>query len=74
MDLHSNEEHVSVDSRGRDNGLTRRNLNDMALHYTLSFAYFDNEDVVVDMALKPMFTHRERTARLGEEVFARVVF
>ena len=50
------------------------NSNAMALRYASAFAYYDDEDAVVDAALKSMFTHRERTAKLGAEFFARVVF
>ena len=33
-----------------------------------------SEDAVVEAARKTMFTHRERTALLGNEFFARVTF
>lgn len=48
--------------------------NAMALRFAAAFAYYGDgdEDRVVDAALKSMFTHSERTARLGCEFFARV--
>ena len=50
------------------------NSNAMALRYASIFAYYDREDEVVRAARKTMFTHRERTAHLGCEFFARVTF
>lgn len=50
------------------------NSNAMALRYASVFAYYDNEDDVVTAALKSMFTHRDKSAQLGAEFFARVVF
>ena len=51
------------------------NSNAMALRYAAMFGYVgDNEDTLVDYALKTMFTHREKTALLGNEFFARVVY
>ena len=50
------------------------NSNAMALRYASIFAYYDGEDEVVRAARKTMFTHRERTAHLGCEFFARVTF
>jgi ADP-ribosylglycohydrolase len=50
------------------------NSNAMALRYASIFAYYDSEDQVVDAALKSMFTHREQTALLGNEFFARVTY
>ena len=49
------------------------NSNAMALRYAAIFAYTDDEEAVVDAARKTMFTHREQTALLGNEFFARVV-
>ena len=46
----------------------------MALRYASVFSYFDNEEAVVDAARKAMFTHKEHTALLGGEFFARVTF
>lgn len=50
------------------------NSNAMALRYASVFAYYSTEEEAVDAALKTMFTHRERTAKLGCEFFARVVY
>jgi len=50
------------------------NSNAMALRYASAFAYYDTEEAVVDTAKKSMFTHRERTALLGCEFFARVTY
>ena len=50
------------------------NSNAMALRYASVFAYYDTEEEVVEGARKTMFTHRERTAHLGCEFFARVTF
>ena len=50
------------------------NSNAMALRYASAFAYFDTEEGVVNAAKKSMFTHRERTALLGCEFFARVTY
>lgn len=50
------------------------NSNAMALRYASIFASFDNEQDVVDVARKTMFTHREQTALWGNEFFARVTF
>lgn len=50
------------------------NSNAMALRYASVFSYYKTEDQVVDAALKSMFTHRERTARMGAEFFARVTY
>lgn len=50
------------------------NSNAMALRFASVFSYFETEDEVVDAALKTMFTHRERTALLGGEFFARVTY
>merc|ERR1712086_202197 len=48
--------------------------NAMALRYAAAFAYYDSEDAVVDVAIKAMFTHREHSALIGGEFFARVTF
>ena len=48
--------------------------NAMALRYASAFSYFDSEEAVVDAARKAMFTHKEHTALLGGEFFARVTF
>lgn len=48
--------------------------NAMALRFAAAFAYYNSETDVVDAAKKSMFTHAERTARLGCEFFARVTF
>jgi len=50
------------------------NSNAMALRYASVFAYYNTEAECVDAARKTMFTHRERTALLGNEFFARVVY
>merc|ERR1719491_681723 len=50
------------------------NSNAMALRYAAMFGYVGDEDTLVDYALKTMFTHREKTALLGNEFFARVVY
>ena len=50
------------------------NSNAMALRYSPAFAYYNTEGDVVDAARKTMFTHRERTAILGNEFFARVTY
>jgi len=54
------------------------NSNAMALRYAAMYAYVGggngDEDTLVDYALKTMFTHREKTALLGNEFFARVVY
>ena len=49
------------------------NSNAMALRYASMFAYYNTEDELVDAAKKTMFTHKEHTALLGNEFFARVV-
>ena len=46
--------------------------NAMALRFAAVFAYYQEEEEVVDAARKVMFTHRERTAVMGGEFFARV--
>jgi ADP-ribosylglycohydrolase len=48
--------------------------NAMSLRFAPVFSYYDNEDDVVDAAHKSMFTHKERTAHLGAEFFARVTY
>lgn len=50
------------------------NSNAMALRYASVYAYYDTEKDVVEAAKKTLFTHRERTAHLGCEFFARVTF
>merc|ERR1740130_1421230 len=57
------QEGVSMDKLGG-------NSNAMALRYAAMFGYVENEDTLVDYALKTMFTHREKTALLGNEFFA----
>lgn len=48
------------------------NSNAMAIRYASAFAYYNTEEELVDAARKTMFTHRERTAHLGNDFFARV--
>jgi ADP-ribosylglycohydrolase len=48
--------------------------NAMSLRFAPVFSYYGDEDDVVDAAHKSMFTHKERTAHLGAEFFARVTF
>ena len=50
------------------------NSNAMAIRYASVFAYYNTEEDVVDAARKTMFTHRERTAILGNDFFARVTY
>jgi len=50
------------------------NSNAMALRFASVFSYYETEDDVVDAAIKTMFTHRETTALLGGEFFARVTY
>lgn len=50
------------------------NSNAMALRYAAIFSFFDSEELVVDAARKIMFTHKEQTAHLGNEFFARVTY
>ena len=50
------------------------NSNAFSLRYASVFAYYHSEEECVDAARKTMFTHRERTALLGNEFFARVVY
>mmetsp|Transcript_15858 Transcript_15858/g.34551 ORF Transcript_15858/g.34551 Transcript_15858/m.34551 type:complete len:408 (-) Transcript_15858:126-1349(-) len=50
------------------------NSNAMALRYASIFAYYNNQEQLVDAARKTMFTHRERTAILANEFFARVTY
>mmetsp|Transcript_45745 Transcript_45745/g.49386 ORF Transcript_45745/g.49386 Transcript_45745/m.49386 type:complete len:451 (-) Transcript_45745:399-1751(-) len=57
------------------------NSNAMALRYAAMYAYVGgggngngDEDTLVEYARKTMFTHREKTALLGNEFFARVVY
>lgn len=50
------------------------NSNAMALRYAAIFSFFDSEELVVDAAQKTMFTHKEETAHLGNEFFARVTY
>jgi len=50
------------------------NSNAMALRYASVFAYYDTEEEVVDAARQTMFTHKERTAILGNQFFARVTY
>lgn len=46
----------------------------MALRSAALFAYTADESELVKYATKTMFTHRETTARLGNEFFARMTF
>jgi ADP-ribosylglycohydrolase len=48
--------------------------NAMSLRFAPVFSYYQEEDDVVDVAHKSMFTHQERTAHLGAEFFARVTY
>lgn len=48
--------------------------NAMSLRFAAAFAYYSEEDEVVDAALKTMFTHAEQTAREGAEFFARLTY
>ena len=50
------------------------NSNAMALRSAPLFAISDDEETVVEYAKRAMFTHRERTAQLGNEFFARLTF
>jgi len=50
------------------------NSNAMALRFASVFAYYGKEEDVVVAAKKSMFTHREHTAIIGCEFFARVTF
>lgn len=50
------------------------NSNAMAIRHAAAYAYFDNEDAIVQAARTAMFTHRETTALDGGEFFARVTF
>ncbi len=46
--------------------------NAMALRHVAAHAYYDDEDVLADVARKAMFTHKEASALGGGEFFARV--
>ncbi len=46
--------------------------NAMALRHAAAHAYYDDEDVLADVARKAMFTHKEASALGGGEFFARV--
>jgi ADP-ribosylglycohydrolase len=46
----------------------------MSLRFAPVFSYYGSERGVVDAAHKSMFTHKERTAHLGAEFFARVTY
>jgi len=46
--------------------------NAMALRHVAAHAYYDDEEVLADVARKAMFTHREASALGGGEFFARV--
>jgi ADP-ribosylglycohydrolase len=48
--------------------------NAMSLRFAPVFSYYADEDGVVDAAHKSMFTHKESTAHLGAEFFAKVTF
>jgi ADP-ribosylglycohydrolase len=48
--------------------------NAMSLRFAPVFSYYGDEEDVVDAAHKSMFTHKERTAHLGAEFFARVTY
>jgi len=46
--------------------------NATAIRHVAAHAYYDDEDILVDVAKKVMFTHREKHALGGAEFFARV--
>ena len=46
--------------------------NAMAIRHVAAHAYYDDEDILVDVARKSMFTHRDVHALGGGEFFARV--
>lgn len=48
--------------------------NAMSLRFAPVFSYYGDEEDVVDAARKSMFTHKERTAHLGAEFFARITY
>lgn len=48
--------------------------NAMALRHASAYAYYDNEEELVDIAKKSMFTHKDTHALGGGEFFARVTF
>ena len=48
--------------------------NAMAVRHAAAYAYFDQEDQVVEAALTSMFTHREQTALDGGAFFAKVTY
>jgi len=50
------------------------NSNAMAIRYAAAFGYYSTEEEIVQAARIAMFTHKERTAHLGNEFFARVTF
>lgn len=50
------------------------NSNAMHLRYASVFGYTTNATEIYRMARATMFTHKEKTALLGNEFFARVVF
>jgi len=50
------------------------NSNAMAVRSAAAFGYFKSEQEVVDAARAAMFTHRESTAHMGNEFFARVTY
>jgi len=50
------------------------NSNAMALRFASIFALKKSEEETVQLCLRTMFTHRERTAKLGNEFVCRVVY
>jgi ADP-ribosylglycohydrolase len=60
--------------RGTPESQLGGNSNAMALRYAPVFAYTNDEADVVEYARYTMFTHREQTALLGNEFFARVTY
>ena len=60
--------------RGTPESQLGGNSNAMALRCASVFAYTNDEADVVEYARYTMFTHREQTALLGNEFFARVTY
>jgi len=50
------------------------NSNAMAIRYAGAYGYYSTEEEIVEAARISMFTHRERTAHMGNEFFARVTY
>ncbi len=48
--------------------------NATAIRFAAAFAYYDDEETLVDVARKTMFTHKETHALGGGEFFARVTY